>query len=655
MQSKSLEEFINELIDNKIDSVEFTSQVGPTGATGASGTDGKDGRGIVQLGVDEEGFLRVDYTDSTNYTSSISIKGAPGINGLDGKDGKDEAIGPTGRGIQSIEPVGGGSRDYKVKYTDLQESTLVDFKPLDGVNGVTPHIQDNYWYIGEVKQGVVALGRDGKEISSIAFSDQNNPRNAIITYSDNTTGVIQNLKSTVAIDPTSKKWILDGVTTNIKAEGVDGITPSISIDPTSKNWIINAKDTLVKAEGIDGITPTINIDSTTKKWVINGASTDIVAEGRDGTIPTIEIDQDTFEWKINGSSTNVIARGSNGTNGLSAFELFKEDYLTQQGTAYTGTTSDWLLTLKGADGHSPVITIDTETNKWKIDNSLTDVKATGDSAYQIAVNNGYSGNQATWLASLKGVNGDAFTSADVSQESLNSLKGAKGDKGDAFTYSDFTSAQLADLKGEKGDPFTYADFTQAQLQSLKGQDGVGIADLKIESDNLMIKYSDQTTYSILGNVKGDTGAYVSSASLNNNELVLSLSNGSSITAGTITTLQGEAGPTGVSITNITATNNELNIALSNNNIITGITIPTVAGRGISGISLVSSSGLEDTYQMNFTDNLNPFTFIVTNGAVGPTGATGTAIDPRYDRLDVRIADLEAKMAILQRKGYLSLN
>lgn len=89
----------------------------------------------------------------------------------------------------------------------------------------------------------------------------------------------------------------------------------------------------------------------------------------------------------------------------------------------------------------------------------------GKSAYEIAVENGYTGTEKEWLASLKGRDG---------KDGVDGKDGDKGDKGDAFVFSDFTEEQLASLKGEKGEkgePFTFADFTTEQLASLKGEKG----------------------------------------------------------------------------------------------------------------------------------------------------------------------------------------
>ena len=159
----------------------------------------------------------------------------------------------------------------------------------------------------------------------------------------------------------------------------------------------------------------------------------------------------------------------------------------------------------------------------------------GKSAFQIAKENGFDGDEKQWLESLQGkdgVNGkdgeqgepgprgekgDPFTFEDFTAEQLEQLKGEPGDKGedgdsayqvalnndfigsekewldslkgekgekgetgaqgdpgekgDPFTFEDFTPEQLALLKGEKGDPFTFEDFTPEQLALLKGEDG----------------------------------------------------------------------------------------------------------------------------------------------------------------------------------------
>ncbi len=86
--------------------------------------------------------------------------------------------------------------------------------------------------------------------------------------------------------------------------------------------------------------------------------------------------------KIISESGNGI-NGKDGENGLSAFELAVQN-------GFTGTLAEWLKSLKGADGING-------TNGTDGKNGL--------SAYEIALKNGFVGTESEWLESLKGENG----------------------------------------------------------------------------------------------------------------------------------------------------------------------------------------------------------------------------------------------------------
>lgn len=82
----------------------------------------------------------------------------------------------------------------------------------------------------------------------------------------------------------------------------------------------------------------------------------------------------------------------------------------------------------------------------------------GKSAYELAVENGYTGTEEAWLESLHGKDGKNGTDGKDGADGYTPVKGVD--------YFD----------GEKGDPFTYEDFTEEQLMALKGSNGKDGAD-----------------------------------------------------------------------------------------------------------------------------------------------------------------------------------
>ena len=85
----------------------------------------------------------------------------------------------------------------------------------------------------------------------------------------------------------------------------------------------------------------VTIDPASKKWVIDGVVQDVSAVGQSGATPTI--DQPTGHWFINGNDTGIQAIGKDGKNGESAYQLAVDN-------GYPSNLDTWLASLKGDKG-----------------------------------------------------------------------------------------------------------------------------------------------------------------------------------------------------------------------------------------------------------------------------------------------------------------
>lgn len=100
--------------------------------------------------------------------------------------------------------------------------------------------------------------------------------------------------------------------------------------------------------------------------------------------------------------------GRDGVDGRSAYEVAVDN-------GFTGTEQEWLDSLNGQDGQDGRDGIDGQDGRDGIDGRDGVDGQDGKSAYEVAVEEGFTGTEQEWLDSLKGEKGE---------------KGEKGDKGD---------------------------------------------------------------------------------------------------------------------------------------------------------------------------------------------------------------------------------
>lgn len=118
------------------------------------------------------------------------------------------------------------------------------------------------------------------------------------------------------------------------------------------------------------------------------------------------------------------------------------------------------------------------TNIWRNLFSLEDI--TGKSAYAVAVENGYTGTESEWLASLKGETGDAGPVGPQGPKGETGPVGPQGPKGEGLDYSTMTPEEVANITGksaydvavENGYTGTESDWL-ASLKGEPGKDGTG--------------------------------------------------------------------------------------------------------------------------------------------------------------------------------------
>lgn len=201
----------------------------------------------------------------------------------------------------------------------------------------------------------------------------------------------------------------------------------------------------------------------------------------------------------------------------------------------------------------------------------------------------------------------------MAEQLLGNIKGPKGDKGDTGA----TGPQ--GVQGEKGDPFTiyttYATIAAMNADKANVPEGefVMIASTVEDPDNAKLYVKGETDFAYITDLSGATGIQGPQG------------------------IQGIQGPDGVGIEDIqlkttSGKTKTYEITLDDGssytfNVVDGADGAAGAkgdtGNGITSITKTGTSGLVDTYTIQFSGSLPSTTFNVTNGAKGDQGDYAT--------------------------------
>ena len=268
----------------------------------ASGTNGTDGVGIKSVAVNEEGKLIITLTDDTIIDCG-NVKGEQGTVGPQGPQGED------GNGISSIDKtsIEGLIDTYTITFTDGTTTTFTvtngkdgqngeqGIQGIQGVPGVDGHtpvitIQGGYWYIDGINTNVLAEGIKGDVGPQ---GPQGNPGK------DGEDGITPQLKIGadnywyVSYD-NGTTWTSLGVKAS-GANGTDGVgIKSVAVNEEGKLIITLTDDTVIDCGNVKGEQITVGPQGPQGEQGVSIVNTAFDENGNtvitysDGTTQTIE-------------------------------------------------------------------------------------------------------------------------------------------------------------------------------------------------------------------------------------------------------------------------------------------------------------------------------------------------------------------------------
>ncbi len=462
--------------------------------------------------------------ETTYFSDGTEESTEPGVVSVRGDKGDSPEVKWIGTKLQvnGLAPV--DLKGEKMQFSDLTEDERLSIRGTDGDSAFESWKKLHPGSSSTLSEWLDSLnGKDGKDgengkdgadgkdgLSAYEIHKKINPLSTLseadwvaslkgekFQYSDFTADELESLRGP------------QGIQGNIGPRGPQGNTgPQGDTGPQGETG----------PKGEDGATP--EIDPDTKEWKIKGKLSGILAQGKDGHSPVVAINS-AHHLTVDGVAVGDSLKGADGAS-ITAEWNGKKLVIKNNGTALPEVD---LQGAPGVDGKTPEI--DPTTKKWKIGDTLTNIRAEGLSAYEVykKTHTSSSLSEAQWLASLKGDKGDR------GEQGLQGIKGdtgdtgAKGDKGDrglqglqglsAYevykknnTASTLTEAQwVSSLKGDKGDrglKGDKGDKGEQGIQGVKGDTGLSAYEL-FKRNNASSTLTESQWVSSLKGAKGDKG------------------------------------------------------------------------------------------------------------------------------------------------------
>ena len=286
------------------------------------------------------------------------------------------------------------------------------------------------------------------------------------------------------------------------SKGIIGVTVGTSISP------ISMEDRIKPVKSVNGVVPDENgnvtavLKTTTRELFFSGNADDFENHIYETIQPTWLNTTDDFDFKVRFSV-------SNGLDGSKTYEFTKADCVIP----IIGNRKHWefYATVEGTSRHILTVASGTSIFGWESNGSLSFYYPDGLNDFSLEFFK-LSYGEPKFVTSVNGVTPDYNGNVDISV-----IQGEKGDKGDQGEKGD-TGAQgpkgEQGIQGEKGDTGAQGPKGDTGAKGDKGDKGTGVSSVSLVNGQLVITLSDTTSIN-LGNVigakgdkgdKGDTGA-----------------------------------------------------------------------------------------------------------------------------------------------------